>query len=94
MCDRRVGGLAELGLAKPPTKPLIGKSESSLAGTATSGTHFGYTDATRATSVTGSSTVRRSLAALHGSTVPWRTPEHEQARPFLGLASRATTTCF
>lgn len=55
----------ELGLDNPPDeRPLyIGKSESSLAGRDL-GTHFGYTDATRTTSVTGSSTVRRSLAAL------------------------------
>jgi hypothetical protein len=55
----------ELQLGEPPDeRPLyVGKSESSLAGRDI-GTHFGYTADTRTTSVTGGSTVRRSLAAL------------------------------
>jgi hypothetical protein len=55
----------ELGLdPASDDRPLyVGKSESSLAGR-DAGVHFGYTSDSRATSVTGSSTVRRSLAAL------------------------------
>lgn len=55
----------ELELGEPPDdRPLyVGKSESSLAGRDVS-THFGYVGAERATSVTGYSTLRRSLAAL------------------------------
>ena len=55
----------ELGLGKPPDRrPLyVGKSESSLAGRDVT-THFGFTGVKRATSATGYSTVRRSLAAL------------------------------
>src|SRR6266487_2227107 len=55
----------ELGLGEAPDeRPLyVGKSESSFAGRDVR-THFGHTDATRSTSVTGYSTLRRSLAAL------------------------------
>lgn len=56
---------SELGFGKPPdARPLyVGKAESSLAGRDVS-THFGFTGESRATSVTGGSTLRRSLAAL------------------------------
>lgn len=54
-----------LGLGEAPDRrPLyVGKSESSLAGRDVRD-HFGYTGKTRSTSITGYSTVRRSLAAL------------------------------
>jgi hypothetical protein len=54
-----------LGLGRPPdARPLyIGKAEASLAGRDVT-SHFGFTGERRATSVTGASTLRRSLAAL------------------------------
>jgi GIY-YIG catalytic domain len=55
----------ELGLETPPDeRPLyVGKSDSSLAGRDVT-THFGFVAADRETSVTGYSTLRRSLARL------------------------------
>lgn len=55
----------ELGLGDPPDKRMlyVGKSESSLAGRDI-GSHFGYSSPRRSTSVTGYSTLRRSIAAL------------------------------
>jgi GIY-YIG catalytic domain len=70
----------ELQLGEPPDdRPLyVGKSESSLAGRDVT-THFGFTGANRTTSITGSSTVRRSVAALlhdsHGLRGMPRNPE-------------------
>lgn len=70
----------ELQLGAPPDeRPLyVGKSESSLAGRDVT-THFGFTGAKRTTSVTGYSTVRRSIAALlhdsHGFRGMPRNPE-------------------
>lgn len=71
-----------LGLGAPPDeRPLyVGKSESSLAGRDVT-THFGFTGDSRATSVTGSSTVRRSLAALLHESRGYRGVPRNPSRP-------------
>jgi hypothetical protein len=72
----------ELGIGEPPDeRPLyVGKSESSLAGRDI-GTHFGYAAGARATSVTGGSTVRRSLAALLHDKCGFRGVPRNMQRP-------------
>jgi hypothetical protein len=72
----------ELGLGEPSDlRPLyIGKSESSLAGRDV-GVHFGLTAIGRATSVTGGSTLRRSLAALLHDSQGFRGVPRNPAKP-------------
>jgi len=72
----------ELGLGEPPDeRPLyVGKSESSLAGRDVRD-HFGFTGETRTTSITGYSTVRRSLAALLHDSDGFRGVPRNQAKP-------------
>jgi hypothetical protein len=72
----------ELGLGEPPDeRPLyVGKSESSLAGRDIT-IHFGFSDVARTTSVTGYSTVRRSLAALLHDTRAFRGVPRNRAKP-------------
>jgi hypothetical protein len=72
----------ELGLGKPPDeRPLyVGKSESSLAGRDI-GTHFGFSTEGRATSVTGGSTLRRSIAALLHDKYSFRGVPRNPAKP-------------
>jgi hypothetical protein len=71
----------ELGLGDPPDKrPLyVGKSDSSLAGRNVT-THFGVVGE-RTTSVTGYSTLRRSLAALLHDTRGFRGAPRNRAKP-------------
>jgi hypothetical protein len=72
----------ELGLGAPPdARPLyVGKSESSLGGRDV-GTHFGFTSNARGTSVTGGSTLRRSLAALLHDSRRFRGVPRNRANP-------------
>ncbi len=72
----------ELGLTRSAAERAlyVGKSESSLAGRDVS-THFGFTGERRATSVTGYSTVRRSLAALLHDANGYRGTPRNQAAP-------------
>jgi hypothetical protein len=72
----------ELGLGAPDDKrPLyVGKAESSSLATRDISTHFGYARR-RQTSVTGRSTVRRSLAALLHDTVGFRGIPRNPASP-------------
>jgi hypothetical protein len=83
----------ELSLGSPPDhRPLyVGKSESSLAGRDV-GTHFGFGAESRGTSVTGGSTLRRSLAALlhdsHGFRGVPRNPSKPSRFSNYGLAPR------
>jgi hypothetical protein len=72
----------ELGLGEPPDeRPLyVGKSESSLAGRDVRD-HFGFTGETRTTSITGYSTVRRSLASLLHDSDGFRGVPRNQAKP-------------
>jgi hypothetical protein len=72
----------ELGLGAPPdVRPLyLGKAEASLAGRDVS-THFGYVREGRRTSVTGYSTLRRSLAALLRDVRGFRAQPRSVAKP-------------
>jgi hypothetical protein len=72
----------ELGLGAPSDlRPLyVGKSESNLAGRDVRD-HFGFTTPNRATSITGYSTVRRSLAALLRDSYGFRGVPRNPDRP-------------
>jgi hypothetical protein len=72
----------ELGLGKPPDgRPLyVGKAESSLAGRDL-GTHFGFAGDGRATSVTGGSTLRRSIAAILHDSYGYRGVPRNRSNP-------------
>jgi hypothetical protein len=82
----------ELGLGAPPDeRPLyVGKSESSLAGRDI-GTHFSLGSGRRGTSVTGGSTLRRSLAALLHDSRGFRGIPRNPAKP--GHYSNYGLTC-
>ena len=72
----------ELGLGVPSDlRPLyVGKSESNLAGRDVRD-HFGFTTPNRTTSITGYSTVRRSLAALLRDSHGFRGVPRNPGRP-------------
>jgi hypothetical protein len=73
---------AELTLGEPPDeRPLyVGKSESSLAGRDVRD-HFGFVGETRTTSITGYSTVRRSIASLLHDRCEYRGVPRNPSKP-------------
>jgi len=82
----------ELGLGDPPDERMlyVGKSVSSLAGRDI-GSHFGYSSPGRSTSITGYSTLRRSIAALRHDSVGFRGAPRNPVNP--GRYSNFGLTC-